>query len=191
MAQNDIWKRYMDAGLSIGKISRTKAEALVKDLVKNGEMQRDQAQKWVDELTEKSRKSTEEILDFVRQEVTKQVSQLKLVSRDDLPKLLNRLSGGDLISRAREAGMQARGTAAKPTAKKTAAKKTAAKKATATRTVAKKSVAKRTAAKKAPAKKTVAKKASITPTATAKKAPAKKSPAKKTVAKKAVAKRPS
>jgi hypothetical protein len=43
MAQNDIFKKYLDAGLAFTALTQARAEALVKDLVKAGEVQADQA----------------------------------------------------------------------------------------------------------------------------------------------------
>lgn len=147
MAQNDMLKRYLDAGVAFTQLTRSRAEAIVKDLVKAGEIQREQAQERVDELLDRSRRNTEQIVEIVRKEITAQIHQLGVVTRTDLSRLESRV---DSLLGAVQA------TAAP--AKKAAAKKAAApaKKAAAP--------AKKAAAKKAPAKKAAA----------AKKAPAAK-----------------
>lgn len=142
MAQNDVLKRYLDAGLAFTALTQSRAEALVKDLVKAGEVQADQARDAVTELVERSRKNTEKLLDTVRTEVKSQITGLGLVSKADLQKLEARVAG--LFGGAAKAAPAA---AKKPAAKKAPAKKAAAKKAPAKKAAAKK------ATKAAPAKK--------------------------------------
>ena len=44
MAQSNALKKYLDAGIAFTNMTQAKAEALVKDLVKTGEVQTEQAQ---------------------------------------------------------------------------------------------------------------------------------------------------
>jgi DNA-binding protein HU-beta len=164
MAQNEIVKRYLDAGANFTELTQRRAEAIVKDLVKTGEVQAEQAQQAVQDLVDRSRRSTEKFLELVRHEVRAQVASLGLASKKELARLEKRIDSLNPRSAARKAPAKKAAAAKKAPAKKTAAKKTAAKK-----TAAKKAPAKKAAAKKAPAKKTAAKKA-----------PAKKTAAKKT-----------
>ena len=157
MAQNEIVKRYLDAGANFTELTQRRAEAIVKDLVKTGEVQAEQAQQAVQDLLDRSRRSTEKFLELVRHEVRAQIASLGLVSKKELARLEKRIDS-----------LKPKPAAKKAPAKKTAAKKAPAKKAPAKKAVAKKAPAKKTAAKKAPAKKAPAKKA------VAKKAPAKK-----------------
>ncbi len=157
MAQNEIVKRYLDAGANFTELTQRRAEAIVKDLVKTGEVQAEQAQQAVQDLLDRSRRSTEKFLELVRHEVRAQVASLGLVSKKELARLEKRIDS-----------LRPKPAAKKAPAKKAPAKKTAAKKAPAKKTAAKKAPAKKAAAKKAPAKKAPAKKA------VAKKAPAKK-----------------
>ena len=155
MAQNDVLKRYLDAGLSFTAVTQSRAEALVKDLVKAGEVQADQARDAVSDLLERSRKNSEKLIETVRTEVRNQISNLGLASQADMDKLEQRISSlfGAATTQAKKAAAPA-SQAAKKATRKVAAKKAPAKKA-----VAKKAPAKKAPAKKAPAKKAVAKKA--------------------------------
>ncbi|MGQ0830362.1 MAG: phasin family protein [Microthrixaceae bacterium] len=136
MAQNDVLKRYLDAGLAITALTQSRAEALVKDLVKAGEVQADQARGAVTELIERSRKNSEQLLEAVRKEVKAQIAGLGLASKADLDRFEARILS--LFGAA----------APKPPAKKAAAKKAPAKKAP-----ARKAAAKKGPARKAPTKK--------------------------------------
>jgi polyhydroxyalkanoate synthesis regulator phasin len=92
MAQSDILRRYLDSGLAFTAMTQTRAEALVKDLVKAGEVQADQARDMVADLVDRSRKNSEKLLETVRREVKDQITNLGLVSKADLDKAEERLS---------------------------------------------------------------------------------------------------
>ena len=153
MANKDSFQKYLDVGIAFTNITKAKAEELVAELVQNGEFQGRDARAKVDELLERSRKSSEVLLGQVRSEVARQLDGLGITSLEDLAEQV-----AALLGRTADAGKQAAATAKKAPAKATA-KKTATKKAPA-KAAAKKAPAK-AAAKKAPAK------------AAAKKAPAK------------------
>ncbi|MHB1487492.1 MAG: hypothetical protein ACYCS7_10950 [Acidimicrobiales bacterium] len=150
MAESDIFKRYLETGLALGQMTRVRAEALAKDLVRVGEIQREQAQDWVEDLVERSRKNTEVVVELVRTEVARQVSAMGVLTKQDLSGLL-----AGLVAKAKEA-MPA--TSRPPTttrkasaAKKTVVRKAAGKKAATTRkaSAAKKTVVRKAAGKKA------------------------------------------
>ncbi len=163
MADNDPFRRYLDAGAALTQLTKARAEELVQELVKNGEIQRKEAQTKVDDLIERSRKSTEALLSVVHAEVSHQLSSLGIGSLDDLARQV-----ASLLGRASSTNPAKKAGSTKAAVKKAPAKKAAAKKAPAKKSTAKKAAAKKTAAKKAPAKK-----------AAAKKAPAKKAAAEK------------
>ncbi|CAN5835825.1 hypothetical protein BH24ACT3_BH24ACT3_19120 [soil metagenome] len=143
MAQNDLLKRYLDAGMQFTLMTQQRAEAIVRDLVKAGELQTEQAQAVVTDLVDRSRRNSEKLVEQVREEVRTQVSNLGLATKADITRLEQKING-------------LKG-AARSTAKRGPAKKSAARKSTARRSTAKKSPAKKSAAKKkAAAKKSAA-----------------------------------
>jgi polyhydroxyalkanoate synthesis regulator phasin len=93
MADNDF-RRYLDAGMAFTQLTRARAQAIVKDLVKAGEVQRDQAQERVEELLERSRKNTEMLLDVVRKEVRQQLSSMGLATKEDIARLERKIGAG-------------------------------------------------------------------------------------------------
>ena len=145
MAQNDVLKRYLDTGLAFTAVTQARAEALVKELVKAGEVQAEQAREAVTDLIERSRKNSEQLLETVRREVKQQITGLGLVSKADLDKAEARIAA--LVSSAsapvrkaaepvRKAATKATGSAKEAPAKKAPAKKAPAKKATAAKKAA-------------------------------------------------------
>ncbi len=145
MATNDSFQRYLDAGIAFTNLTRKKAEELVSELVKNGDIHTDEAKARVDELLERGRHSTELLVSAVRTEVTRQLGAVGITNLEDLATQVATLLGRT-------------GTAAK----KAPAKKAPAKKAPAKKAPGKKAPAKKATAKKAPAKKAPAKKAAAT-----------------------------
>lgn len=78
MAQNDILKRYLDAGMAFTQLSREKAEEFVKDLVKAGEVRRKETEEVIETLLERSRKNTEDLVGMIRSEIADQLRNLGL-----------------------------------------------------------------------------------------------------------------
>jgi polyhydroxyalkanoate synthesis regulator phasin len=206
MASNERIRKYLDAGSVFGQVTRGRAEEIVRELVNAGDIQRNQAQEWVDNLVERSRKTSEQIIEMVRHEVA---AQLNRVDAKAIEGLANQVA--DVLKKSADAGRKATKDAthrAEKTAKKArseaektakrasksvgktakAARKQAGATAHRARAAAEKAIPARgtrkgtkkarSGSKKAPAKKSAAKKPA------AKKAPAKKA-AKKSTAKKA------
>ena len=162
MAQNDVLKRYIDAGLAFTSLTQARAEELVKDLVRMGEVQADQARDAVADLLERSRKNSEKLLETVRTEVRQQITSLGLATQEDLDKIEQRIASviGTATAPAKAAAQRVpakQAPAKKASAKAGAPRKPAAKKPAATKTAAKKTAATKTPAKRAPAKKSTKK----------------------------------
>src|ERR1700689_3621061 len=102
MANNERIKKYLDAGTVLGQVTRARAEEIVRELVSAGDIQREQAQEWVDNLVERSRKTSEQILDLVRNEVATQLSKIDASSLESLASQVS-----DLLKRSAEAGRTA------------------------------------------------------------------------------------
>ncbi len=134
---NEMWKRYLDVGMTFSEMTRKRAEEFVRDLVKAGEVQQERAQKAVDDVIDRSRRNTEELVALVRDEIKSQVSTLGIATKDDIRRLEGRINQ---LSRA--------------PAKQAAPRKATAKRAASTKAATKRSATKRSAAKRSAAKKT-------------------------------------
>lgn len=175
----DMLKRLIEAGVELSHMTRARAEAIVRDLVRSGEIRFDQAQARVEALLDRSRRRTESVAEVVRDEVARQVDALGLTTREDLTRWTARLAesvagvAGAVANRAATAGRQATSKGSPTAAKKApdTAKKAPTKSAEPS--------AKKTPAHKAPAsaKKAPAKKAPAPPPAHKAPAPAHKAPA--------------
>jgi polyhydroxyalkanoate synthesis regulator phasin len=149
MAQSDLLKRYLDAGMAFTAMTQARAEAIVRDLVKAGEVQADQARDAATELLERSRRNTDRLIDTIRKEVRVHVANLGLATQADVARLVRRIDaatpGARAAAPARPASKAAK-RATKATKAKRATKATKATKARATKATR---VAKATRAAKA------------------------------------------
>jgi polyhydroxyalkanoate synthesis regulator phasin len=143
MPENDLLKRLLDAGMTFAAMTQARAEDLVRDLVRAGEVQAEQAQTVIDELVDRSRRNSERLIDAVRAEIRQQMASLGLATKTDVERLERRIA--DVSA--------ARGT------RKATSKKAPARKATKSTKAAAKSGGRTAGARKAGAKKAGAKKA--------------------------------
>ena len=90
--KDDVFKRYLEAGLSFFEMTQQRAEAALKDLAGSGESAKGQAQRAVDWMKERGRQGTDELRDLVRNEIRSQVDGLGLATRDDVARLESRLA---------------------------------------------------------------------------------------------------
>ena len=91
--KDDVFKRYLEAGLSFFEMTQQRAEAALKDLAGSGESAKGQAQKAVDWVKERGRQGTDELRDLVKNEIRSQVDTLGLATKDDVARLEARLDG--------------------------------------------------------------------------------------------------
>ena len=91
MPQNELFKRYLEAGMQFSQMTRERAEAIVRDLVKAGEVQAEQTQTMVTEVLERSRKNTERFVEQVQAEVRKQLSVAEFVTKDVVTRLQSQI----------------------------------------------------------------------------------------------------
>jgi polyhydroxyalkanoate synthesis regulator phasin len=152
MDEHDGFRRYVEAATTLTQITRSRAEELVRELIKAGELERHRAQEWVEDVVKTSRDRSEALVATVRGEVRQQLKEVGFTNMDDLAKKV-----ADILARSSAAGRRATHRPAKK-AKKTGSKKAGTTKATAKKS-APRNAATPTGAKKAGAKKAGAKKA--------------------------------
>jgi polyhydroxyalkanoate synthesis regulator phasin len=169
MPQNDGLRRYLEAGISLSQITRSRAEDLVRDLIATGEVERNRAQDWVEDLVKSSRDRSEAFVTAIHKEVRRQLDELDLTNLDELARRVAEILAKGQAA-ARNAGHRRPSTSSKKPAAAPSAAKATAKKAPVKKAVANKAPVKKAAAKKTPATKATAKKAPV------KKAVAKKAP---------------
>lgn len=118
MAAIDVVRKYLDAGVAYALVTQEKAEGIINDLVKAGEVRAADAQAAVKELVDQSRKRSEALSERIRSEVKEQLAKVQPASQAELDALAKRVAAVE---------KKAKAPAKKPAAKKPAAKKPAAK----------------------------------------------------------------
>ena len=122
----DELRRVAMFSSGVVELTRHQAEQVIRDLVKSGDLRRQQASTAAKELVDRSKENRKELLRFVRSEIQNQIEGLGLATKRDLERLERRITR--LEGERKSAGSPAKKTSAKKTtAKKTTAKKTTAK----------------------------------------------------------------
>ena len=86
MTENDAFRRYLEAGTTFTQVTRARANELVQELIKTGELEHHKAQEWVGGLVRANRRRSETIISTVSGEVRKQFRGLGLAKQGDLAK---------------------------------------------------------------------------------------------------------
>jgi polyhydroxyalkanoate synthesis regulator phasin len=150
MPENDLLKRLLDAGMTFTAMTQARAEDLIRDLVRAGEVQAEQAQSVIDELLDRSRRNSERLIDGVRAEIRQQVASLGLATKDDVERLERRIAEVSAARGTRKATAKKASTrTATKAARKSGGRASTANKATAKKATAKKGGAKKTGATRA------------------------------------------
>ena len=144
----DELRRMALFGSGIAELTRYRAEQMVKELVKAGDLRREQAQGAVKDVLELARANRKELLGLVRAEIQDQIANLGVASGREVERLERR------VARLEDENRKLKSDVRDATAKKTTAKKTTAKKTTAKSPAKKAGTAKKASkAAKRPAKK--------------------------------------
>ena len=147
MAQSDLFKRYLDAGIAFTEMTRERAQAIVKEWVNAGEVPMQRADDFIEDIVERSRQNTAAIVSLVQAQVQDQLSAIGLATKADIARLEAKINRASASAGASAAA--AKKAPVKKAASTSTAKKSAAKKSTATKSSAKKATAKKSAARKA------------------------------------------
>ena len=121
----DEVRRLALFGSGVAELTRHQAEQIIKDLVKAGDVRRQQASSAARELYDRSRENRKQLTSIVRTEIQNQIQNLGLATKRDLERLERRIT--------RLESDRKKTTATRSSPKKTTAKKTTAKKTTSSR----------------------------------------------------------
>lgn len=143
---NSALQKYIEAASGLTNLTASKAERIVKQLVRSGEAAGDQVGEMVDDLLSKQKQNRDAVGALVRSETTRAVHAMGMATSAEVERLQKQVAElrRELSRLEREAAARpAKATVRKGTAKK-AAKKRSAKKSTAKKGTAKKGTKKAT-----------------------------------------------
>jgi polyhydroxyalkanoate synthesis regulator phasin len=148
---NRALQRYLEAASGLTNLTASKAEKIVKGLVRTGEEAGDQVGDMVEELLERQKRNREAVTALVKSETTRAVRAMGLATGKQVERLQKQVVDlkRELRRVERDTGTEsaaqetADASPAEPPAKEATAKKASAKKATAKKASAKKATAKK------------------------------------------------
>ena len=115
----------------VAELTRYRAEQLVRDLVRAGDVRRDQASTVVRDLMERSRQNRMEVMRLIQIEIQGQIASLGLASKRDIERLERRVARLEDGAKQTRRGNQASRKTSKKTSKKTSVRKKTAARSTA------------------------------------------------------------
>jgi polyhydroxyalkanoate synthesis regulator phasin len=116
----ELFRKYVDSLTGVTEMSRERADKLVRDLQKRGEIRARDLSKATQELVDRSVRNRRELIRLIRKEIRQQINSLGLATQDDIERLSKRVK--TLESQKR--------STSRPAAKKTAAKRKSSPKKT-------------------------------------------------------------
>ena len=137
----DEFRRLALFTSGVVELTRNRAEQLVRDMVKSGEVRKDQASTLVKTALDLSKVNHKEILEVMRAEISNQVARAGFVSKRDVERLERRVARLEAGAKT-GAKSGAKKATSRPTTKRSTAKKTSTK-TTATKSTTKKATTKK------------------------------------------------
>jgi polyhydroxyalkanoate synthesis regulator phasin len=124
----DEFRRLALFTSGVAELTRNRAEQLVRDMVKSGEVRREQASSLVKSALDFSKANRTAFIDTIRDEVGKQVARAGFVSKRDVERLERRIARLEASRKKTSGGSRSKSSAKKSTVK--SSKKRTARRAT-------------------------------------------------------------
>lgn len=118
----DELRRMALFGSGVAELTRHRAEQIVKDLVKVGDVRKGQASGVVKDLLDRSKQNRQEIVKLVRGEIRNQIEALGLASKRDFERIERRVTRLESRSEKKSEKTASPKSAGKKTSKKSTAK---------------------------------------------------------------------
>jgi polyhydroxyalkanoate synthesis regulator phasin len=113
----DLVRRYVDSLAGISEVPRDRAEKLVRELAKRGEVRVRDIQRTTQELVDRSLRNRQELVRLIQKEIKRQVASLGVASREDVDKLAKRVKDLERTGRRATGSSGAGSSAPKRTTK--------------------------------------------------------------------------
>ncbi len=78
------------AGIGLLSMTREKAQAIIDDLSREGELQKGEVKQWVDQLSDRGEEERQAMRKLIREELKKVLDEMGLVTKEDIQKLLEK-----------------------------------------------------------------------------------------------------
>ena len=78
------------AGIGLLSMTREKAQKVIEELTHEGELQKNEAKEWVDQLSARGEEERQALRKLVRDEMKKVLDEMGLATKEDIQKLLDK-----------------------------------------------------------------------------------------------------
>jgi len=80
------------AGIGLLSMTREKAEKIIDELSKEGELQKGEVKQWVDQLSNRGEEERDALRNLIRDELKKVLDDMGLATKEDIQKLIDKQS---------------------------------------------------------------------------------------------------
>lgn len=84
-------KKGLSLGLGLAVTSKEKAEIIVDELVKKGELNREESKEFIDQLLQKSEETQKELDKIINKNMKELLGELNLATKEDIQRLEQRI----------------------------------------------------------------------------------------------------
>jgi polyhydroxyalkanoate synthesis regulator phasin len=78
------------AGIGLLSMTREKAQKVIDELTREGELQKNEVKEWVDQLSSRGEEERQALRKLVRDEVKKVLDEMGLATKEDIQKLVDK-----------------------------------------------------------------------------------------------------
>lgn len=80
------------AGIGLLSMSREKAQKIIEDLSREGDLQKSEIKQWVDQLADRGEEEQQALRKLIRDEMKKVMDDMGLATKEDIQKLMEKQS---------------------------------------------------------------------------------------------------
>ncbi len=78
------------AGIGLLSMTREKAQRVIEELSKEGEVQKGEVKQWVDQLSDRGEEERQALRNLIRDELKKVLDEMGLATKEDIQKLIDK-----------------------------------------------------------------------------------------------------
>ncbi len=86
----NLFEKGLLAGIGLLSMTREKAQDIIEELSHEGELQKNEAKQWVDQLSDRGEEERQALRKLIRDEMKKVLDEMGLVTKEDIKELLKK-----------------------------------------------------------------------------------------------------
>ncbi len=85
-----LFEKGLLAGIGLLSMTREKAQNIVEELSQEGEAQKNEVSRWVDQLADRGEEERQALRKLIRDEMKKVIDEMGLATKEDIQKILDK-----------------------------------------------------------------------------------------------------